>query len=244
MSEKHEEKGLRSHRENTSLSVGALKTGLRVAAKDTLSQEQSALARKERPYLRGLSDDSVRLALKEPPMWEYRLYFQALQDFVQAEAAEAGTANAHTATTETFDVIDWMLETFDEYQRLGTRFDRLINTELQTALGAPGEPGDAAAIVAVAKKAAKIYRRFIDIRNEALSRRTDPLLEETAREFGRMCDESIQEFETYPSRSLDTLMNALADADGETEVVLHFAMKLKADTDPFTRALRRAQQRL
>ena len=131
-----------------------------------------------------------------------------------------------------------------ECTTLADRINRLVNTELQEAFGAPGESGDAAAIVEVAKKVAKVYRRFLEIRSEALSQPADPLLAEAIREFARISDKTIEEFETYPTRSLNTLMDALANADGETEVVLHFEMTLKADTGPFDRALRKARQQL
>lgn len=244
MSEKADDNKLRPTSSNTSLTHGALKTGLRVAAKEALTPEQAESARREKPFLRQVGDEAIRLALKEPPMWEYRLYFQALEDFVQAQAGAAAAITAYPAITGTANIADWMVEKCDEYIHLADRFSRLVNTELQAAFGAPGEPGDAAAIVAVAKQIGEIYRRFIDIRNEARSQRADPLLEEAAREFSHICDKSIEEFEAYPSRSLNTLMDALADADCETEVVLHFEMKLKADVEPFNRALQRARQQL
>lgn len=88
---------------------------------------------------------------------------------------------------------------------------------------------------------AQVYRRFLEIRSEVRAQHADPLLEETAREFTKICDGSIKEVETYPNRSLNTLMDALANADGETEVVLHFEMMLGADTEPFVRGLRQAR---
>lgn len=244
MSEKHDEKGLRPNPKNRSLSAGALKTGLRVAAKEVLPPEQSALARKEKPYLRDLSDDSVRLALKEPPMWEYRLYFQALSDFVANEAADASRAVQQPLSMEPLSMANWISSKFDEYLSLSPKINQLINAELQNALGPPGQPGDAAAIVSIAKKVAHVYRRFIDIRNEARSLQVDPWLEETAHEFAKICDQCIEEFETYPQTSLNALMNALADANGKTEVVLRFEMTFSPDTGPFDRALRRAKHRL
>jgi hypothetical protein len=229
---------------NTALSAGALKAGLHVAAKEFLSPEQADQARQQRPYLRHLSDLSVRLAVKEPPMWEYRLYFQALKDFVEKEAADAQGTALRAASIAATACTDWMLERLDEYVGLADTIHRLVNTELQAAFGLPGHPGDAAGIVSVARKVAKVYRRFLDIRSEAQAQAVAPPLEEPAREFSRICDGTIAVFETYPKSSLDTLMTALADDDGETEVVLQFDMKLVADTDAFRAAIRRAQSRL
>ena len=133
MSEKHDEKGLQPNPESTSLSASSLKTGLRIAASNILPPEQSALARKERPYLRDLSDDSVRLALQEPPMWEFRLYFQALSDFVVNEAADATQAVPQPLIMEPMVMANWMRSKFDEYLSLSPKINQLINAELQTA---------------------------------------------------------------------------------------------------------------
>jgi hypothetical protein len=244
MSEKHDENGLLPAAGNGSLSTGALKTGLRVAAKEVLAPEELAVARREKPYLRELSDESVRLVLREPPMWEYRLYFQALGDRVAWEAAEALRDVPKPVAMEPMAMTTWMSDKLDEYLRLGERINQLINAELQDALGPPGQPGDAAAIVSLAKKIGRVYRRFLDIRMEARAVQVEPWLRDLSQAFAAMCDQCIKEFETYPQNSLNILMDALADADGEAEVVLRFEMKFSPDTGPFNKALSSAQRRI
>lgn len=239
-----EDRGLTPTHETRDLSPGALKTSLQVASKDALAADDAALIRQQRPYLYALSDESIRLAVKEPPMWEYRLYFQALRDLVGNASATSGDTTTPEMTRAPLETANWISERFDEYQRLAERINTLVNTQLQVALGPPGQSGDAAAIVSVANRVVEVYKRFLDIRSEALSQHVWPEMEDVRKEFAKICDGSIEEFQTHPARSLDTLMNALATADENTELVLSFELKLKADTTRFTAALRQAKKRL
>jgi hypothetical protein len=237
------DKSLRKPLDATSLSAGALRAGLQVAAKESFSADEAALYREKRPYLRHLTDGTVRLVAKEPPMWEYRLYFQALHEFVAKASAEVSGAARPILSMDLWEMIDWINDRFDEYQQLVVKINQLINARLQAALGPPGKNGDAAAIISVAKQVANVYRRCLEIRTDALSSRVPSGAEEIVREFGRICDQSLEEFQTYPSKSLETLLNALATADEDTEMVLRFEMTLKADNAPFSAALRRAKKR-
>ena len=239
-----EDWGLKPTYETRDLSAGALKTSLQVASKDALAADDTALIRQQRPYLCALSNESIRLAVKEPPMWEYRLYFQALADLVGNATATSGDTTTPQLIKGPLETANWIGERFDEYQRLAERINTLVNTQLQVALGPPGQSGDAAAIVSVANRVAEVYKRFLGIRNEALSLHVWPEMAGVSREFAKICDGSIEEFKTYPVRSLDTLMTALATADENTELVLNFEMKLKADTKRFSSELRRARKHL
>jgi len=58
------------------LSARGLKTALQVAARERLSADELSLARITHPCLKTVSDEAVRLATRQPPLWEYRLYFQ------------------------------------------------------------------------------------------------------------------------------------------------------------------------
>ena len=239
-----EDRGLTPTHETRDLSAGALQTSLQVASKHALAADDAALIRQQRPYLCALSDESIRLAVKEPPMWEYRLYFQALRDLVGNASSTSGDPTTPEMTRAPLETADWIGERLDEYHRLAERINTLVNTQLQVALGPLGQSGDAAAIVSVANRVAEVYKRFVGIRNEALSLHVWPEMEDVSREFAKICDGSIEEFQTYPARSLDTLMTALATADENTELVLHFEMKLTSDTKRFSSELRRARKRL
>lgn len=231
------------------LSARGLKTALQMAARDQLSADELALTRAEIPSLEQVSDAAVKLAARKPPLWEYRLYFQALADFVAREtAAAAGDRSPGRVDPEAdyaaqgLDDLEWIQERHQEYLELAESIDRLVNSELQVAFGRPGEPGDVGLIVGVAAKVARVYRRFLAIRSAAQTRPTAPLLAEVMLEFSRVCDSSIAEFDDYPTRSLRTLEEALAADDGQTELVLHFDMALTADTDGFQAALDRAHR--
>jgi hypothetical protein len=231
------------------LSARGLKTALQMAARERLSADELSLARVTHPCLKSVSDEAVRLAARQPPLWEYRLYFQALADFIAREtAAAAGDRSPARADPEAdyaaqgLDDLEWIQDRHQEYLDLAKSIDRLVNSELQVAFGRPGEPGDVGAIVGVAAKVAQVYRRFLAIRSEAQSRPTAPLLAEVMLEFSRVCDSSIAEFQDYPTRSLRTLEEALAADDGQTELVLRFDMALTADTDRFHAALDRAHR--
>lgn len=244
MSDSPEDKSLQARTtSSTGLSSSAMKTGLKVAQKDSLSLDQANEARLKMPYLVPLGTESVRLAVKHPPMWEYRLYFQSLNDLVAKTASEANSKVEAQTLTGVQPVLDWMNGRLNDYSYLIDNINNVIGRELQIAFGPPGQEGDAAAIVAAAQKVSQVYQRFIEIRNQARSLTVDTLLSEAVAEFSKICDQSIHEFETYPNRSLNTLMDALADEDGKTEVVLRFEMCLKMDIDAYSLAVDRARQR-
>ena len=232
------------------LSARSLKTSLELAARDRSLADDLALARLTTPALKTVSDEAVWLAARQPPLWEYRLYFQALGDLINGEMRAAeGDWHPLPPDIPDFDAcgiadLDWIQERQQEYLELAESINQLVNSELQAALGRPGEPGDAGRIVGVAAKVARVYRRFLEIRAEARRRPTTPLLAEVMLEFSRVCDSSIAEFQAYPARSLGTLEMALAADDGQTPLVISFDMALTADTDGFQAALDRAHQRV
>jgi hypothetical protein len=231
------------------LSARGLKAALQVAARERLSADECSLARVTHPCLKSVSDEAVRLAARQPPLWEYQLYFQALADFIAREtAAAAGDCSPARVdpgadfAAQGLNDLEWIQDRHQEYLELAESIDRLVNSELQVAFGRPGEPGDVGLIVGVAANVARVYRRFLAIRSAAQTRPTAPLLAKVMLEFSRVCDSSIAEFQDYPTRSLRTLEEALAADDGQTELVLRFDMALTADTDSFNAALDRAQQ--
>jgi hypothetical protein len=230
------------------LSTRGLKAALKVAARERLSADELALARATHPCLKSVSDEAVRLAARHPPLWEYRLYFQALAEFIARESAAVEAASRRpaeqTAHPDIRTALAWIRARQADYLGLAPQVEALVNAELQVAFGAPGEPGDVAAIVLVAGKLARVYRRFLDLRAAAQSQRVDPVFAEVMREFSRIGDQSIAEFERYPKASLATIETALANDDGQTELVLDLQLKLTADTDGLHAALDRAHRRL
>jgi len=171
-----------------------------------------------------------------------------LADFIAQESAAAAAAGPRKSTPAVQPDIQtslaWIRGKLEEYQGLTGRIDALVNSELQVAFGAPGEPGDIGAIVLVARKLGRVYRRFLDLRAEARRRPVDPVFTDVLREFSRIGDQSIAEFQTYPVKSLESIETALANDDGETELVLNLQLKLTADTDGLHAALDRAHRRV
>lgn len=241
MSENSEHHGI--ERSNRALSTGAFKTGLRVAAKVGLSEDELVRARERYSYLKPLTDESVRVAVRRPPLWEYRLYFQALKDFIAKRAAEKRDVKKISRSMDVHRAIGWIQNRFNDYLKLVSTIENLINSDLQRAFGQPGEDGNAAEIVLVAKKVSDVYRDFLTIRAEAMTVPVEPAYEDLVRAFGCICDGSIQEFESYPTESLNTLLQTLSTANEDTEVVMRFEMQLKADTRHFDAELRKARDR-
>ena len=243
-----ESRGLVPGNQPRGLSARGLTTALEIAARERANANELQLARREHPCLKKVGEEAVRLAARRPPLWEYRLYFQALADFVASESAASGQAATpppgQPAYLDIRRSLAWIGTAQGEYMGLTRKINHLVNRQLQVAFGAPGEPGDVTAIVRLARRLAGIYRRFLEMRSEARRQSVDPMFADVMREFSKIGDRSIAEFEAYPARSLASIETALANDDGETELVLDLQLRLTADTDRFHAALDHARRRV
>jgi hypothetical protein len=141
-----------------------------MAARERLSADELSLARVTHPCLKSVSDEAVRLAARQPPLWEYRLYFQALADFIAREtAAAAGDRSPARVDSEAdyaaqgLDVLDWIQDRHQEYLDLAKSIDRLVNSELQVAF----EPGRSIDELCDARVLHADCRRIFRAKNDA-----------------------------------------------------------------------------
>lgn len=213
-----------------------VKRGLTDLERDSLSPEEIVSLRRDHTYLKGLSDESITLAVKKPPAWEYRLYPQVLSDEVDGyeslrQARLIGFSSTPPVEIQFEELFSWSNAIFDELNALGHESSRLTNEDLQVAFGAPGQPGDVEAIILIARKQGLIYKHFLEISIRCNNVKGPPILKNVFQEMSKLGDEAINEFEDYPKRTLKTIMQMLSghSDDKQKEVKLEMSFSVIFD---------------
>jgi hypothetical protein len=118
--------------------------------------------------LQGLSGDALLLAVQKPRAWENRLFSQVLCDEISRMSDIKNDLNYGLALGKAMKlsdrsaVLDWVMEKFGEAKLIVQSGGNLVNIALPNALGPPGKSGDIEEIIYVAKRLAKVYRRFLE----------------------------------------------------------------------------------
>ncbi|MGA2588182.1 MAG: DUF4062 domain-containing protein [Candidatus Aminicenantales bacterium] len=153
--------------------------------------------------LADLSGAALMIAVQKLFAWEYILFSQVLLDEVSKLASvkkdlEYGLVLGRAVRlTEFHLVVDWVQGKLGELGAFAKSANKLVNTALPEALGAPGEPGDPDAIVYVARRLGEVYRRILEwtaeFKRTQVKEEFIHLLEIIARASANM----IQEIETF-----------------------------------------------
>jgi len=166
-------------------------------------------------WLDRLAGDTLRVALEQPPAWEYRLFAGALTDAI---AKHARLRRRHELAIplglgeDVDEPIRWIQGRFQDAMRLAGGMSALINGELQNAFGPPGTPGDRERIVFVAESLGELYEdalRWADrLRTANIDANFAPVLKPVA----RMLDDAIEQVEKFGPAVRSSLEAALEAA--------------------------------
>lgn len=151
-----------------------------------------------------LSSAALLLVVQKPYAWEYRLFGQVLSDEISRVASIKKDLNYGLAFGKSLrlgdpaEVIKLVQRKIGEMQSFMKSGERLVNTALPKAFGAPGVPGDVEEIVYVGKRMAEFYRSILEwtaeFRHIQVENKFSRLLELIA----RMSHNAIAEIEAFP----------------------------------------------
>lgn len=141
-----------------------------------------------------LSPTARSLADEKPLLWEFRLYAQVLID--ETERNNALPLAALAVRVPRFeDSTAWLGEHLDALQRIVKSVTDLINADHEDAWGAPGEPGDADAVVRFALQVAAFHRQVLEWAGVARRADLHPLLRPCAYEASLFADAVLHPIE-------------------------------------------------
>jgi hypothetical protein len=224
------------------------KRGLENLLHNNLTPEEIANARNSYSYLRGLSDESINLAIKKPLVWEQRLFCQVFSDEVDGyESLRQARSIGFTPTSPTelefdniFEISFWCTGIFDEIIDVTQTASRLMSEDLQIAFGQPDKPGNSEDIILIARKLGLIYKHFLEVAIRCENVNIDPIFKKLIKEMSKVFDDAIREFEDYPKRTLASIMELIsAPSDGKNKS-LQMTMKLTANTKAVDAEMKRA----
>ena len=174
-------------------------------------------------WLERLTGETLRLALEQPPAWEYRLFAGALTDAV-AKYSRLRRRHELGIPLGLGDDVDhptrWLEARFQEAVRLAAGLSDLINDELQKAFGPQGMPGDRERIVFVAESIGELYEDALRWADRLRTANVDPNFAAVLKAVARMLDDAIEQVERFGpalQASLDAAMERTKA--GETQVV-------------------------
>ena len=201
------------------------------------------------PHLHELGPRSLRLALEKPPLWEYLLLFQVWQERVDGLAREIQDYRARFAVGVSEDVVPeaapgWLQTRMHELQNLVQTFKRLMNSELPTALGQPGEPGDVGRILWAARKFGDILDFVLKWSQRVRCARVHAPFEEPARIVSEFTDDLVDELCRFPGANMKRLVEAREAASTDSPRTLEMILTLKlSHSERFDAAMAAAAKR-
>lgn len=203
----------------TGLSVGAVALGLQIAARNALTPEEAKTAVQEHLCLFGFSEECVRLAVKKPPGWPYRLFLHVLKEHMR-RLRDLKPPTVPDNCDPSFPA-KWIVDRREECRSLQEGINEKLDTDLVRAIG--NEPGDASetAVVYLAIQVSEVLCNFTMIRKVALGMQQrygshQPMLGS----FAAFCEQCIFEFRQYPDQALNTVMNTLASGHNDLQTAV------------------------
>ena len=197
-----------------------------------------AKAESEAPgHLQSLGPRALRIATEKPSGWEYLLFFQAWIDEVARRADDirayktgeyAPEAQLDSArVVPAADFAEWSAGKMRELEKLISSANVLLNTSAQEAVGKPGEPVNADAIVGVARKLGKVLDGMLRWGKNAKCAILAEPFERMGSQMTLFVGDAIEQFERFPVESLHKCEETLAQpATGKT-VPLNLTLKFR-----------------
>jgi hypothetical protein len=175
-----------------------------------------------------ISGRELRLLIDRPDAWEYLLLSEALSreieassDFKRDWSYQVTLGSSIRKTPK--DLIAYFQLKNTEALRLITLCNTLLNQALPSALGPPGQPGNADAILYVASRIGSIYRAVLEWKLEFLRLSVDEALISLRSIASCVCDNAVIELEEFASELSTKLRGALAapkDISQEVTILL------------------------
>jgi hypothetical protein len=208
----------------------------------------------EVPSTKDLTGRSLRLALEQPPGWEYFLLAQVLGDEVARyrQLRDEHMDNLAIELGEDVgDPVAWGKNRFVELDRVVHSLDPLVNVCANRAIGKQGEPGDTSDLVFVGRAIGRVYGAVLEWsrRVRTANIRKEFEFTDVLEVFAQFTNEVIAEIENYGPRVRTRIQTALplALAGIPQDVDLRLTLRLSDNlVAAFTRALehtRRAYER-
>jgi hypothetical protein len=228
--------------------VQSIKTQLAYLFRDSLKVRQEASRNNKREILKSLRPAAYRIALEQPPAWEWRLFSQVLLDAMEDRAALRREHRARWTIGPAFKVenlFDWVRERMHELTLIVDACNKLVNDHFQTALGAPGVAGDAEQLIWVAQRLGDGYGELLNWDQRIL--RTNPPKggDDVLKVMPVLAEQLITEFEEFAPHFAKAIERALLAPEGSperhVEMTLHFRMDkgnlLTAEIEKYTRRI-------
>jgi hypothetical protein len=228
--------------------VGTLRPQLAFLMREGLRWRLQVRRREPDDELQGLHGKSLRIALERPPVWEYRLFAQALIGELQThrelrEEHRLGITFGAGEEVPLPQAAGWCNTRLAEISRLADGLDVLVNQALQEAFGPPGQPGDVGAIAFVARKVGAAYRHAIEWSLRVRRARTAECFQPALPELALSTADIIEKLEAYGPAVLQQIEDALVrHRPGEPQTI-NAVLKLSlSNQDRFSQALRQAER--
>jgi hypothetical protein len=135
-----------------------------------------------------LSYLSERIIREKAPFWEYRLTGEVLKSEMAPalrrwDALKRGLYMKPNHRVAKEDSVPWMQSRLSEALQISKAFSELMNVEFSRAWGAPGEPGDEAAIIFTCRLFAGMCHSAVDWEEAVRFANVDPAFKDVKQLF-------------------------------------------------------------
>jgi hypothetical protein len=185
---------------------------------DVLRGQQEERQHRHLPYyVRELTPAARQLFLDRPAAWEYTLFSTVLADEIAQHASllrdYAGGLSwgPRIALDDATEISGWIKTHLAEGQQFGTNLSMLVNEQLPVAFGPPGLPGDAQAIIDIARKLADGHRQGIEWALTVRRVSAPPDFHRLLRLTERLVVNMISEIREFSGTLASSLKAALSD---------------------------------
>jgi len=148
-----------------------------------------------------MTPEAERIYRDRPDGWEYSLTLEMLQSEMKPvlqrwDALQRGLYSKQSVRIPRSNSIEWMQDRITEAEHLVGSFDLLSNEEFAKAWGAPGEAGDADAIVSTSRLFAEMCATALEWEERVRFAIVGPAFERVRTKFvgigGRFIDEAAK----------------------------------------------------
>ncbi len=207
-----------------------------------------------RGSLESIGPKALKIAREKSSGWEYLLFFQAWIDEVarrsdQIRAYRLAEYGSQTRLDSAIVIpvsnfADWSEEKMRELQQLIGSANVLFNTSIQEAVGKPGEPGNAGAIVDVARELGQVLDGMLRWAKEVKSAILAEPFERMGSHLALFVNDVLDQFERFPAESLRKCEEALARPATGNAVPLNLTMTFRlTNAEGYQKELEAARKR-